>query len=177
MPVTLAGADPEVLARAAARRLRFPVVVKQRRSRMGVGVVRCVGRDHLEAVLDSLWRVGDEVVVQEYVPTGGASLRLLVVGSEVVAAARFQARGEEWRSNAARGGTAEAADPDDRAVEIAIAATKATGLGICGVDLLPGRDRVVVGEVNPTPGFIGLEKATGVDVASAVIGHMLSLVG
>ena len=103
--------------------------------------------------------------------------RLLVVGSEVIAAARFQARGEEWRSNAARGGTAEAADPDDRAVEIAIAATEATGLGICGVDLLPGRDGAVVGEVNPTPGFIGLEAATGVDVASAVIGHMLSLAG
>ena len=78
VPRTLAGADPESLA-AAAGRLGFPVVVKQRRSRMGVGVIRCDACDQLEAVLDTLWRLGDEVVVQRYHDTGGTSLRLLVV--------------------------------------------------------------------------------------------------
>lgn len=172
IPSTLAGADPETLATAGAD-LGFPVVVKQRRSRMGVGVIRCDHRDHLEAVLDSLWRLGDEVVVQKFVGAGGVSLRLLVVGARVVAAARFRAPEGEWRSNAARGGGAEpcTAGPED--VQLAVAAAEALGLGVCGVDLLPSAAGAVIGEVNPTPGFQLLERSTGVDVAGAIVDEML----
>ena len=106
VPETLAGAEPEVLAAAAVDRLGLPVVVKQRRSRMGVGVVLCRTRDHLEAVLDSLWRLGDEVIVQRWLENGASSLRLLVAGDRVVAAACFRAAEGEWRSNSARGGSA-----------------------------------------------------------------------
>lgn len=175
VPRTLAGSDPEALASAASDHLEFPVVVKQRRSRMGVGVIRCLRLDHLEAVLDSLWRVGDEMVVQQYHETGGRSLRLLVVGSRVVAAACFEATDSEWRSNAARGGEVTSVVPDEDVVSIALAATKSVGLGICGVDLLPAEDGILVGEINPTPGFVSLERATGVDVAGAIIAHLAAL--
>ncbi len=170
VPPTVAGADPERLAAAAAEAFGFPVVVKQRRSRMGVGVVRCTDRDHLEAVLDSLWRLGDELVVQSYVPSGAASVRVVVVGGEAVAAARLRAAPGDWRSNAARGGSAEPYRPDPSEIELARAAAAAVGLGVCGVDLLAG-ERTVVVEVNPTPGFLHLEAASGVDVARAVIRH------
>jgi len=175
VPLTLAGADPEVLAAAAKNHLQFPVVVKQRRSRMGVGVIRCRSLDHLEGVLDSLWRVGDELVVQQYHETGSCSFRLFVVGSKVVAAARFSAADGEWRSNATRGGQVEGLSPGNEAIGLAVAATRSVGLGICGVDLLPTRDGILVGELNPTPGFVNLERATGVDVARAIVDHMMTL--
>jgi len=168
VPTTIAGADPEELAEAAAVRLDFPVVVKQRRSRMGVGVVLCGARDYLESVLDSLWRVGDELIVQRYVPTDGSSIRLLVAGDEVVAAARFRGADGEWRSNAARGASAVRHEPDDHEIELAIAAARALGLGQCGVDLLPGAETVIA-EVNPTPGFRRTEEVAGVDVARALL--------
>lgn len=174
VPATLAGTDPERLAEAAATRLGFPVVVKQRRSRMGVGVVRCDSRDHLEAVLDSLWRLGDEVVVQRFLPAGGQSLRLLMVDGDVVAAARFHAAADDWRSNAARGGSVEAARASGLELELAVAAARAVGLAVCGVDLLPGDPPAVV-EVNPSPGFLHLEAATGVDVAAAIVRHLVRL--
>jgi RimK family alpha-L-glutamate ligase len=171
VPPAVSGSDPEALARRAAR-LGFPVVVKQRRSRMGVGVIKIETRDHLEAVLDSLWRLGDEVMVQTYVPTGGSSLRVLVVGGRVVAAARCCAPDGDWRSNAARGGSMTAHDPSAREIELALDAAQALGLGVCGVDLLPG-DRVEICEVNPTPGFVHLEKATGVDIAQAIVRDLI----
>jgi ribosomal protein S6--L-glutamate ligase len=177
VPKTLAGADPEALAAAAKEGLEFPVVVKQRRSRMGVGVIRCRTLDHLEAVLDSLWRLGDEIVVQQYHETGGRSLRLLVVGSRVVASARFEAEGAEWRSNAARGGVVAGVAPDDEAIALAVAAAQSIGLGICGVDLLPTGDGVLVCEINPTPGFINLERATGIDVAGSIVAYLATLAG
>lgn len=74
-PETTAGAEPETLAVAAAATFGFPCVVKQRRSRQCIGVIRCAGAAELEAVLDSLWRVGDEVVVQRFCPPGGVSRR------------------------------------------------------------------------------------------------------
>jgi RimK family alpha-L-glutamate ligase len=172
VPTTVAGGDPEELAAAASSSLDFPVVVKQRRSRKGVGVIKCSSLDQLESVLDSLWRVGDEVIVQRFVPTGGASLRLLVVGDDVVAAARFEAQSGDWRSNAARGGSVRRHQPSSHEVDLARAAAKAIGLGVCGVDLFPG-DSTVIGEVNPTPGFVRLEAATGVDVAAAIVGFTL----
>lgn len=142
---------------------------------MGVGVIRCRSLDHLEGVLDSLWRVGDELVVQQYHETGSCSLRLFVVGSKVVAAARFSAADGEWRSNAARGGQVEGLSPETETIGLAVAATRSVGLGICGVDLLPTRDGILVGELNPTPGFVNLERATGVDVARAIVDHMVTL--
>jgi len=173
VPETFAGADPEALA-ASADRLGWPVVVKQRRSRMGVGVIRCDARDQLDAVLDSLWRVGDEVVIQRYYDTAGESLRLLVCGGRVVAAARLAAAPGDWRSNASRGGRARGVQATPEHERLAVDAAAALGLRQCGVDLLPGHPTVVV-EVNPTPGFRHLESATGVDVAGALVEDALGL--
>ncbi len=173
VPVSFAGAEPVSLAAVAVARFGLPVVVKQRRSRMGVGVIRCDTRDHLEAVLDSLWRVGDEVLVQRFVEVGEASLRLLVVGGRVVAAARFRAAAGEWRSNAARGGRVEPWQPSVEECRFAVDAAHALELGLAGVDLLAGADGPVVIEVNPTPGFRALESATGIDVAGAIVKHLL----
>jgi RimK family alpha-L-glutamate ligase len=173
VPATLAGADPEALAAEATRHLGLPVVVKQRRSRMGVGVIRCETRDHLEAVLDSLWRVGDEIIVQRWLTGGESSLRLLVAGGNVVAAARFSATGAEWRSNSARGGSAEAHQSSDAERMLAVAAATALDLGHCGVDLVIDDGKPVILEVNPTPGFLRLEEATGVDVARALVEHAI----
>ena len=169
VPETVAGADPEALTRAAMDLFDVPVVVKQRRSRMGVGVIRCTSRDHLEAVLDSLWRLGDEVVVQRWLPEGESTVRVLVVSGSVVAAARFSAAAGEWRSNTARGGEATTHNLSYDESAAATAAAAALGLGHCGVDLVPTTRGPVVLEVNPTPGFLGLERATGVDVAREIV--------
>lgn len=174
VPPTLAGADPETLAAETVRHLGLPAVVKQRRSRMGVGVIRCATRDHLEAVLDSLWRVGDEIVVQRWLAGGEHSLRLMVVGRAVVAAARFNAADGEWRSNSARGGSVEAHDASPDEKRLAIAAAGALGLGHCGVDLVKSDAGPVILEINPTPGFLRLEEATGVDVARALVEHAVA---
>jgi RimK family alpha-L-glutamate ligase len=173
-PATVAGADPEILAAEAVSHLGLPVVVKQRRSRMGVGVVRCDTRDHLEAVLDSLWRVGDEVVVQRWLADGPHSRRLLVVGDSVVAAARFHAAEGEWRSNSARGGSASDYRPTAAEIGLAVAAARALGLGHCGLDLVSSDAGDVILEVNPTPGFLRLEEVTGVDVARALVEHAVA---
>ena len=77
----------------------------------------------------------------------------------------------DWRSNAARGGSATAHDATADEIQLAVNATRALGLGHGGVDLVIGEGGPVVLEVNPTPGFLRLEEATGIDVARAIIEH------
>jgi ribosomal protein S6--L-glutamate ligase len=168
-PVTVAGSEPEELAAAAAAVCGFPCVVKQRRSRQGVGVIRSSSRAELEAVLDSLWRLGDEVVVQRFCPPGGISRRVLVLCGEVLGATEHRARDGEFRANAARGAAVSAVDLDQESALLATGATAAVGLGFAGVDLIPDGGRWVVVEVNPTPGWKHFKAATGVDVAERVV--------
>lgn len=168
-PETVAGSEPEALAAAAAAALGFPVVVKQRASRRGVGVIRCAGAAELEAVLDSLWRVGDEAVVQRFCPPGGVSRRVLVLDGEPLGATEHRAAAGEFRANAARGAAVRAVVLDDELTRLALAATAALGLGFAGVDLIPDGDGWVVGEVNPSPGWAHFAAATGVPVAARVV--------
>jgi ribosomal protein S6--L-glutamate ligase len=43
------------------------------------------------------------------------------------------------------------------------------GLRVAGVDMLEGKDGPLVMEVNSSPGLEGIERATGLDVAGAII--------
>src|SRR5437588_868152 len=46
------------------------------------------------------------------------------------------------------------------------------GLRVAGVDMIESKDGPMVMEVNSSPGLEGIEKATGVDVAAAIIEHI-----
>jgi ribosomal protein S6--L-glutamate ligase len=75
----------------------------------------------------------------------------------------------EFRSNLHAGGRAEAIDitPQERA--IAIQAAQVMGLNVAGVDLVRSNKGPLVLEVNSTPGLRGIEGATKIDVAGAII--------
>ena len=53
--------------------------------------------------------------------------------------------------------------------EAACRAARLLGLNIAGVDLLEGRNGPLVLEVNSSPGLEGIEKASGVNVAAAIV--------
>ncbi len=172
-PETVAGAEPEALVAAVEATFAYPCVVKQRRSRMGVGVLRCATRAELEAVLDSCWRLGDEVIVQRFCPPGGVSRRVLVLDGEALGATEHRAAGGEFRANAARGAHVVGVELEETQADLALAAAAVVGLDFAGVDLLPDGERWVVGEVNPTPGWKHFAAATNIDVAGLVVAALL----
>jgi len=53
----------------------------------------------------------------------------------------------------------------------AIAATKVMGLEVAGVDMLEGKNGPKILEINSSPGLEGIERASGIDVAGAIIEH------
>lgn len=83
-----------------------------------------------------------------------------------------QAREGEFRSNLHRGGSALRVKLSREEHQTAIRAAATMGLGVAGVDLLRSDRGPLVLEVNSSPGLEGIEAASGVDVAGAVIEHI-----
>jgi ribosomal protein S6--L-glutamate ligase len=123
-------------------------------------------------MLDTLWTLGQEILLQELVAESrGRDVRALVVGDRVVAAMRRTARAGEFRSNIHRGGVAEAVELEREYAEAAVKAARVMGLEVAGVDMLEARTGPKIMEVNSSPGFEGLEAATRVDIASLIVEH------
>ncbi len=147
-----------------------PLVVKLIEGTQGVGVVLCETRQAAESVIAAFRELDAHMIVQEFIrEANGADLRALVVGGEVVASMRRQAKEGEFRSTLHRGGTAEPITLTTAERETAVRAAKTLGLNVAGVDLLRSARGPLVLEVNSSPGLEGIELATGVDVAGAII--------
>jgi ribosomal protein S6--L-glutamate ligase len=84
---------------------------------------------------------------------------------------RRTARAGDFRSNIHRGGVAEAIALDREYSEAAVKAARVMGLEVAGVDMLEARSGPKIMEVNSSPGFEGLEAATGVDIATLYVQH------
>jgi ribosomal protein S6--L-glutamate ligase len=90
---------------------------------------------------------------------------------------RRRAKRGEFRSNLHRGGRGRAAKLPDNYLEAAVTAARLVGLEVAGVDMLETREGPKVLEVNSSPGFEGLERATGVDIAGAIVERALEVAG
>ena len=77
-------------------------------------------------------------------------------------------RAKTWITNVKQGGAPEAIAPDERLDALALAAARAVGAEIAGVDIIVGRDGPRVLEVNSMPAWSGLQKVTQLDIAGAV---------
>jgi ribosomal protein S6--L-glutamate ligase len=147
-----------------------PIVVKLLEGTQGLGVVLAETRKAAESVISAFRQLDANILVQEYIKEArGADIRAFVVGGKVVAAMKRQAAPGEFRSNLHRGGAAEAIKltPGERAT--AVRAAKAMGLNVAGVDMLQSDSGPMVLEVNSSPGLEGIEVASGVDIADAIV--------
>ena len=85
---------------------------------------------------------------------------------------RRSAKGDEFRSNVHRGGSVERVELDADFERTAVRAAQIMGLKVAGVDMLEGADGPLVMEVNSSPGLEGIEAATNLDVAGAIIDYV-----
>lgn len=158
---------------AIARVGGAPVIVKLLEGTQGIGVILADTANVAAAIVETLQSAKQNVLIQKFVAESrGKDVRALVVGNKVVAAMRRSAQGQEFRSNVHRGGTTAQIDLDETYQRTAVHATQIMGLRLAGVDMLEGAEGPQVLEVNSSPGLEGIEAATGVDIAAAVIEHI-----
>ncbi|EKE09429.1 MAG: hypothetical protein ACD_16C00176G0002 [uncultured bacterium] len=155
-----------------------PVVIKLLEGTQGLGVVLGETRNSARSVIEAFRKANVNILLQEYIKEAGASdVRCIVVGGKVVASMMRTGSTGEFRSNLHRGGTATKIkiSPEERS--IAVRSATLMGLNVCGVDLLRTNHGPVVLEINSSPGLEGVEKATGIDVATKIIEYIETHVG
>ena len=147
-----------------------PVVIKLLEGTQGIGVILAPEAKMAEAIIETLHSTKQNVLIQNFISESkGRDIRALVVGDRVVAAMRRVASGDEFRSNLHRGGTVERVALEPEFEQAAVRSAQIMGLRVAGVDMLEGNDGPLVMEVNSSPGLEGIETATGLDVAGAIV--------
>jgi ribosomal protein S6--L-glutamate ligase len=167
MPVTYLASTVEA-ARKVLKTMNYPIIMKFPEGTQGKGVMFADSFASASSLLDALTALRQPFLIQEYVETGGADVRAIVVGEKVVAAMKRISDPEEARSNIHAGGTGEPIILDAKTQSIAIKASKAVKAAICGVDILESHKGPLILEVNLSPGLQGITKATNVNVAEEI---------
>jgi tetrahydromethanopterin:alpha-L-glutamate ligase len=113
--------------------------------------------------------------LQRFVPTLDGEFqdfRIFIAGEKAVAS--MSRRSSNWITNVKQGGSPEAVAPDAQLESLAVAAARATGAEIAGVDIIVGRAGPQVLEVNSMPAWSGLQLVAEADIAGAIADHILS---
>ncbi len=147
-----------------------PLVLKVLEGTQGKGVVLVESDKAAKSVLDAFYGMEVNLLVQEFIKeSNGSDIRAFVVNGQIVGAMKRQGAKGEFRSNLHQGGSAKLHKLSRKEKSTALAAAKAMGLKICGVDMVPSNRGPLVMEVNSSPGLEGIEKATGVDIAGKIM--------
>jgi ribosomal protein S6--L-glutamate ligase len=172
VPTTVCARSPAGLDAALDLVGGCPAIVKLQQGTQGIGTMIAETPQAVASLLETLWAMGQDIVLQEYVrESKGRDVRAIVVGNRVIAAMRRTAKAGEFRSNLHRGGLGLKVKLDKRYARVAIMACRVMGLEVAGVDILEGKRGPKILEINSSPGLEGIERASGVDVATAIVVH------
>ncbi len=153
-----------------------PVLVKLLSTNDRSGVMICESLQSLEAALEAILGLGQNIVVQQYLRGAkGRDLRVLVVGGEVVAAMRRSAPVGRFSRNLRRGAQFERVDVPAAYARAAVEAAAVMRLEVCAVDMLDVKGKPLVFEVNSSPSIREAEATCGVDAAARIIDRAIAL--
>jgi len=148
--------------------------MKPTRGTHGVGVMLAESRLSAESIFDAFGGTEEGLLIQEFIrESRGKDLRVLVVEGEVVGAMRRHAARGEFRANIHQQGHGEPVKLSKDVTDLAVKAAEIAGLEVAGVDILESRRGPLVVELNTSPGFEGLERATGLDVAGKILEYVV----
>lgn len=155
---------------------KYPIVIKTAGTGKGVYMWKLNNFEEATKTLDEVSLSGKKarkMVIQNFVEYK-IDLRILVFGDYVFAMRRIPPPGD-FRANFSLGGSVEVYTPNEELKSLAKRATEVIDLKIAGVDVLLDKDDTpYVLEVNHTPGFLGMEKATGLNIGKIYLEFALA---
>ena len=141
---------------------------------MGKGILKFDDPDLAFNAFKTLSRIGEPLIVQEYLRNPGRDMRIFVVGDRVVGTSfKYGAEGN-WKTNVAQGGRMVDEPVSDEFKELGLKAVKAMGLDYAGVDIMETDRGPVILEVNGAPGWQALKESTGTDIAMEIVKYATS---
>jgi len=154
----------------------FPVVVKQVDGMGGDGVIKVNSEKEAQDFLSRNLVAGKGLIVQQFIrPQERMDIRVVVIGEKIAGAMALVPDNNDFRTNIHQKGHARPVELTESMALIALNAAKACDLQIAGIDLIVEKAcSPLILEVNYSPGFKGLEAATGKDIARLILDYVTS---
>ena len=151
----------------------FPLIIKTAGGSKGEGVMVVNGYPGLFSLVDYLIAKGENFILREYIEPKEIA-RLIVVGNEVVAANSKLIPDDDFRS-CVHDNLPIPKKYSESIESLAIRASHLANFENCGVDILiDENDKGYVLEVNMPHDFVTTEQATGIDISSKMVRHLLA---
>jgi glutathione synthase/RimK-type ligase-like ATP-grasp enzyme len=162
------------------KEIGFPCVVKATSGSKGKTVHLCETKKDFTSLMALLSSIALKkvLIIQEFIDAEpGTDLRVWVIGGKTVSAMKRKGPDGDFRANISQGGTAEQFEISEEVDFIARETAHALGLQIAGIDLLFGKDGLLVCEANSSPGFEGMDKYCGTDMAQKITDYVKLKIG
>ncbi len=156
----------------------YPKVIKPVVGSWGRMVALLRDKEAAEAVIEDrehMYPLYHVFYFEEFVKRPPRDIRCIVVGNKVVAAIYRYSGDNEWKTNMALGGKAEACKVTNEMEGLCLKVAKTLKGEILGVDLMESDENgLLVHEVNNTTEFKNTVRVTEIDIPSLIIDHMVN---
>jgi [lysine-biosynthesis-protein LysW]--L-2-aminoadipate ligase len=156
----------------------YPKVIKPVVGSWGRMVALLKDKEAAEAVIEDrehMYPLYHVFYFEEFVKRPPRDIRCIVVGNKVVAAIYRYSGDNEWKTNMALGGKAEACKVTNEMEGLCLKVAKTLKGEILGVDLMESDENgLLVHEVNNTTEFKNTVRVTEIDIPSLIIDHMVT---
>lgn len=157
------------------REIGFPLVIKNTSGARGIGIHLCESIRYFGDLMDLIatHSGSHQMILQQFISESyGRDLRILVLGERVIGCMQRIAN-NSFKANYSLGGRVESYQLTPEIENLAIDCAKLFNLDFAGIDLLFSSEGFKVCEANSSPGFKGMEEATGQDIAKQILNYVI----
>lgn len=157
------------------KKIGFPAIIKTLSGSQGKGVFLSENRKSLMDLMQLIEATNPKanIIVQEFIEDSyGRDLRIFTIGGRAVVCMERTAPPDSFKANFSAGGSVREYPLTPELEWLAVETSRILGLEIAGVDLLFDGDHFKICEVNSSPGFEGMEKATGRNIPEEIFHYL-----
>lgn len=131
---------------------KFPVIVKTLTGAEGIGVSKIESMESLKSVLQTLWKYGAEVIMQEFLPDFKNDVRSIVLNGKIFACAKRDKAPKDFRTNIARGSKGGSFQLSEEEIKLVEQAARVSKCYYVGIDHVINDGKPYIIEMNASPG-------------------------
>jgi len=147
----------------------LPIILKLLSGFGGQGVMFMEGKEAAHSAIETLKTLKQEILLEECIENPGEDIRGIVAGDDIIASYKRIAAPNEKKANIYSGGRAATFKLTPEMEEAVFKSAEAAKSKICAVDMIQGKDKLFVVEVNINPGLEAIEKTTNINVARSIV--------
>jgi RimK family alpha-L-glutamate ligase len=131
---------------------KFPVIVKTLTGAEGIGVSKIESMESLKSVLQTLWKYGAEVIMQEFLPDFKNDVRSICLNGKIFACAKRDKAPKDFRTNIARGSKGGSFQLSEEEIKLVEEAARVSKCYYVGIDHVINNGKPYIIEMNASPG-------------------------